>query len=198
MDDYDNDGNTPGKLNINILWDFNLSSSLNIAHLAAMEGNLHCLKYILSNSANTNSLIAARNDQVCCLIQFQTNSIHIQIVLNFKGDTPKTLAQQFYKDEVVEYLEAVEWDRDHPEQAESIIELLLLIKLKLNIILFKDLAFPAHVAAFNGDLDHIKLLVEQGVININERDDKGSTIAHKGNFNSNFRKCFNFSWWFKT
>lgn len=35
------------------------------------------------------------------------------------------------------------------------------------------------MAAFNGDLDHIKLLVEQGVININERDDKGSTIAHK-------------------
>lgn len=42
-----------------------------------------------------------------------------------------------------------------------------------------DLAFPAHVAAYNGDLDHIKLLVEQGVININERDDKGSTMAHK-------------------
>lgn len=35
------------------------------------------------------------------------------------------------------------------------------------------------MAAFNGDLDHIKLLVEQGVININERDDKGSTMAHK-------------------
>lgn len=36
-----------------------------------------------------------------------------------KGDTPKTLAQQFYKTEVVEYLEAIEWDRDHPENAES-------------------------------------------------------------------------------
>ena len=36
-----------------------------------------------------------------------------------KGDTPKTLAQQFYKTETVEYLEAVEWDRDHPEHAES-------------------------------------------------------------------------------
>ncbi|RNA14408.1 ankyrin repeat domain-containing 42 [Brachionus plicatilis] len=109
------------------------------AHLAAMEGNLPCLKYILSNANNSNSIISARNDQ---------------------GDTPKTLAQQFYKDSIVEYLEAVEWDRDHPEQAEN-------------------LAFPAHIAAFNGDLDHIKLLVEQGVININERDDKGSTIAHK-------------------
>ncbi len=36
------------------------------------------------------------------------------------------------------------------------------------------------MASFNGDIDHIKLLVNQGVININERDDKGSTIAHKG------------------
>lgn len=39
--------------------------------------------------------------------------------MNLKGDTPKTIAQQFFKDKVVEYLEAVEWDRDHPEQAES-------------------------------------------------------------------------------
>lgn len=41
------------------------------------------------------------------------------------------------------------------------------------------MSFPAHVAAFNGDLGHLKLLVEQGVININERDDKGCTPLHK-------------------
>jgi ankyrin repeat domain-containing protein 42 len=57
-------------------------------------------------------------------------------------------------------LDAVEWERDHPEQAEN-------------------LSFPAHIAAFNGDLNHLKLLVEQGVISINERDDKGCTPAHK-------------------
>jgi ankyrin repeat domain-containing protein 42 len=28
-------------------------------------------------------------------------------------------------------------------------------------------------------LNHLKLLVEQGVINVNERDDKGCTPAHK-------------------
>lgn len=43
-----------------------------------------------------------------------------------------------------------------------------------------DLAFPAHVAAYTGDLDHLRMLVENGVININERDEKGSTPAHKG------------------
>ena len=45
LDDCDNDGNTP-------------------AHLASMEGHLHCLKYILSNATNTNTIITARNDQV--------------------------------------------------------------------------------------------------------------------------------------
>jgi hypothetical protein len=35
-----------------------------LAHLASMEGNLPCLKYIISNSLNMNALISARNDQV--------------------------------------------------------------------------------------------------------------------------------------
>ena len=43
-----------------------------------------------------------------------------------------------------------------------------------------DLSFPAHVAAYNGDLDHLRMLVENGVVNINERDDKGATLGHKG------------------
>ncbi len=43
-----------------------------------------------------------------------------------------------------------------------------------------DLAFPAHIAAASGDLSHLRMLIEQGVVNINERDDRGSTPAHKG------------------
>jgi len=108
------------------------------AHLAAMEGNLPCLKYTLSNNRGM-VVLNARNDQ---------------------GDTPKTLAEQFFKTSIVDYLEAVEWERDHPEQSEN-------------------LAFPAHVAAYNGDIGHLRLLIEQGVINVNERDDKGCTPAHK-------------------
>ena len=37
------------------------------------------------------------------------------------------------------------------------------------------------MAAYNGDLGHLRMLIENGVVNINERDDKGSTPAHKGN-----------------
>jgi ankyrin repeat domain-containing protein 42 len=46
-------------------------------------------------------------------------------------------------------------------------------------LIILDLAFPAHIAAYNGDLEHIKLLIEQGVVNINERDERGATLAHK-------------------
>ena len=43
-----------------------------------------------------------------------------------------------------------------------------------------DLAFPAHVAAYIGDLAQLKMLIETGVVTVNERDDKGSTPSHKG------------------
>lgn len=52
--------------------------------------------------------------------------------------------------------------------------------LKYWIFLFIALAFPGHVAAFKGDLEMLKKLIEDGVININERDNNGSTLMHKG------------------
>ncbi|XP_078694323.1 ankyrin repeat domain-containing protein 42-like [Branchiostoma floridae x Branchiostoma belcheri] len=109
------------------------------AHLASMEGHLPCLKFLVCNGPSITHTMNARNDH---------------------GETPKTLSSQFYKEACVDYLNAVEWDRDHPEDQEN-------------------LAFPAHVAAYNGDLGHLRMLIEQGVVNINERDDKGATPAHK-------------------
>ena len=46
-----------------------------------------------------------------------------------------------------------------------------------------DLSYPAHLAAYSGDLEHLENLIEKGVSNINEQDEKGSTAAHKGNDN---------------
>ena len=48
------------------------------------------------------------------------------------------------------------------------------------------LAFPAHVAAYNGDLPLLKMLIETAVVSINERDEKGSTPAHKGKMSLKF------------
>ena len=51
-------------------------------------------------------------------------------------------------------------------------------------MIFVDLAFPAHVAAYSGDIEHLRMLIDNGIVNLNERDDKGSTLAHKGYRNS--------------
>lgn len=60
---------------------------------------------------------------------------------------------------------------------------------------YLDLAFPGHVAAFKGDLEMLKKLIGDGVINLNERDDDGSTPMHKGELASFFKflmflKCY--------
>lgn len=52
--------------------------------------------------------------------------------------------------------------------------------LKCWIFLFIVLAFPGHVAACKGNLEMLKTLLEDGIINFNERDDNGSTLMHKG------------------
>ena len=77
---------------------FNLFDSFILGHLVAMEGHLPCLKFIVSVNRDISSIVGARNDQ---------------------GDTPKSLAEQFYKEDCCTYLDALEWEQDHPEQAES-------------------------------------------------------------------------------
>ncbi len=63
-----------------------------------MEGHLPSLKYVVTTSGNSLHTLGARNDH---------------------GETPKDLAQQFYKDVIIEYINNIEWERDHPEEAES-------------------------------------------------------------------------------
>ncbi|KAE8627850.1 hypothetical protein XENTR_v10007182 [Xenopus tropicalis] len=104
-----------------------------------MEGHLHCLKFLVSKASSVTRVLEATN---------------------MNGETPKDLARKLYKDNIVQYIDGVEYERDHPDEQEN-------------------LAFPAHVAAFKGDLVTLRKLVESGIININERDDKGATPLHK-------------------
>ncbi|NXA12202.1 ANR42 protein, partial [Sapayoa aenigma] len=109
------------------------------AHLAAVEGHLHCFKFLVGKMASVTRTLKARNDQ---------------------GETPRDMAERFYKDSILQYIDGLEKEGEHPETQEI-------------------LAFPAHDAAFKGDLLVLRRLVRSGVININERDDKGSTLMHK-------------------
>lgn len=43
-----------------------------------------------------------------------------------------------------------------------------------------DLVFLVYVVVYTGDLDYLRMLVENGVININERDEKGFIFVYKG------------------
>ncbi|KFP70217.1 Ankyrin repeat domain-containing protein 42, partial [Acanthisitta chloris] len=109
------------------------------AHLAAVEGHLHCFKLLVRKMASVMHTLKARNDQ---------------------GETPRDLAERFYKHNILQYIDGVKEETEYPETQEA-------------------LAFPGHDAACKGDLLVLRGLVGSGVININERDDKGSTLMHK-------------------
>ncbi|NXM88170.1 ANR42 protein, partial [Oenanthe oenanthe] len=111
------------------------------AHLAAVEGHLHCFKFLVGKMASLMHTLKARNDH---------------------GETPRDLAERFYKDRILQYIDGLEKEKEHPETQEG-----------------EFLAFPAHDAAFKGDLLVVRRLVRSGVVNINEWDDKGSTLLHK-------------------
>lgn len=63
-----------------------------------MEGNLLCLKYLVSCKSDPNDILKVCNDL---------------------GEVPKDLANRFYKENVVNYIEAIEWNKEHPEKSES-------------------------------------------------------------------------------
>ncbi|KAM7086670.1 ankyrin repeat domain-containing protein 42 isoform 5-T5 [Molossus nigricans] len=135
IEDVDYNGNLPG-------FRFQVGSQVSMragVHLAAMEGHLHCFKFLLSRTNNAAQALKAFNDN---------------------GENVLDLAQRFYKQNILQFIQGAEYERNDSKDQET-------------------LAFPGHVAAFKGDLEMLKKLIEDGVININERDNNGSTPMHK-------------------
>ncbi|KAA3673067.1 uncharacterized protein DEA37_0003382 [Paragonimus westermani] len=102
-----------------------------------------------------------------CLVSQVRTPIYLLDTPNDNGDTPETLARRFLKDDVLTYVEKVK--AEHPDH---------LCKADM----FAVLAFPAHTAAYKGDLEHLQALVDGGIVKIDERDEQGSTPLHKGDF----------------
>ncbi|XP_027704145.1 ankyrin repeat domain-containing protein 42 isoform X1 [Vombatus ursinus] len=108
-------------------------------HVAAMEGHLYCFKFLLSRMSSMKQALKVFNDN---------------------GENTMDLAQRFFKDNIVQFIQGAEFEGDNQNNQEN-------------------LTFPGHVAAYKGDLEMLKKLVENGIININERDDNESTLLHR-------------------
>ncbi|XP_025275267.1 ankyrin repeat domain-containing protein 42 isoform X3 [Canis lupus baileyi] len=141
------------------------------AHIAAIRGQDACMQALIINGAN----LAAQDDRGCTPLHLAATHGHsftLQIILR-SGVDPSVTDKR-------------EWKPVHYAAFHGRLGCLqLLVKWGCGI---EDvdyngnlpaLAFPGHVAAFKGDLEMLKKLIEDGVININERDNNGSTLMHK-------------------
>ncbi|XP_072875984.1 ankyrin repeat domain-containing protein 42 isoform X6 [Chlorocebus sabaeus] len=141
------------------------------SHIAAIRGQDACVQALIMNGAN----LTAQDDRGCTPLHLAATHGHsftLQIMLR-SGVDPSVADKR-------------EWRPVHYAAFHGRLGCLqLLVKWGCSI---EDvdyngnlpaLAFPGHVAAFKGDLGMLKKLVEDGVININERADNGSTPMHK-------------------
>jgi len=147
-------------------------------HYASYQGRLGCLQLLhkwgcplteVDNNGNTPAHLAAQEGNLPCLkfIISQSSFPKTQVLScrNDAGEVTKDLATRFYKSNIVEFLQ--NFDENN---LENFVE---------DDLFGENLAFPAHVAASKGNVTSLKHLIEQGIIDINERDEKGSTPAHK-------------------
>uniref|UniRef100_A0A8C3RU47 Ankyrin repeat domain 42 n=1 Tax=Chelydra serpentina TaxID=8475 RepID=A0A8C3RU47_CHESE len=143
------------------------------SHLAAAHGQSYTLQTILRSGMDVN--VSDKNDwkpvhyaafhgRLGCLQLLIRWGASINDVDN-NGNLPGTLGKK--KSTALTF-----------ELGEFMLSITLM-QVNFSSNTFYDLAFPAHVAAFKGDLVTLRRLVESGIININERDDKGSTLMHK-------------------
>jgi ankyrin repeat domain-containing protein 42 len=118
------------------------------AHLAAREGQLSCLQAVLLAQEDVMAALQTRNDE---------------------GDTPKTLALHYEKQDCVEYLTELEKSAKVPD-------------------FYHKHDYPAHVAAYHGSLQLLSMLIDEGHCGINDQDMWGATPAHKAAGNGHI-KC---------
>ncbi|XP_053858975.1 ankyrin repeat domain-containing protein 42 isoform X2 [Vidua macroura] len=141
------------------------------AHLAAIRGQDACMQALLLNGADA----AARDERGCTashLAAAHGHSYTLQTLLRTGAD--------------VNVSDRNDWKPVHYAAFHGRLGCLQLLVRWGACVDDVDnngnlpvLAFPAHDAAFNGDLLLVRRLVRSGVVNINERNNKGSTLLHK-------------------
>ncbi|XP_046758507.1 ankyrin repeat domain-containing protein 42 isoform X5 [Gallus gallus] len=168
------------------------------AHLAAIRGQDACMQALLINGANlearddrgcTPSHLAAAHGQSYTLQTILRSGAVRDFYLQFPSAEPESGILFHTKPSLTENANAADrndWKPVHYAAFHGRLGCLQLLVRWGACIDDVDtdgnlpvLAFPAHDAAFRGDLLVLRRLVRCGVININERDDKGSTLMHK-------------------
>ncbi|XP_022449664.1 ankyrin repeat domain-containing protein 42 isoform X5 [Delphinapterus leucas] len=141
-------------------------------HYAAFHGRLGCLQLLIKWGCSIEDVdyngnlpvhLAAMEGHLHCfkfLLSRMSSASQALKAFNDNGENVLDLAQRFFKQNILQFIQGAEYEGNDPKDQET-------------------LAFPGHVAAFKGDLEMLKKLIEDGVININERDNNGSTLMHK-------------------
>ncbi|XP_017444434.1 ankyrin repeat domain-containing protein 42 isoform X1 [Rattus norvegicus] len=141
-------------------------------HYAAFHGRLGCLQLLVKwgcgiedvdYNGNLPVHLAAMEGHLHCfkfLLSRVNSAVQALKAFNDNGENVLDLAHRFLKQNIVQFIQGAEYEGSHLDDQD-------------------DLAFPGHVAAFKGDLEMLKKLIDDGVINLNERDENGSTPMHK-------------------
>ncbi|XP_039219866.1 ankyrin repeat domain-containing protein 42 isoform X1 [Crotalus tigris] len=141
-------------------------------HNAAFYGRLGCLQFVVRWGATLDEAdkdgnlpvhLAAMEGHLHCfkyLVSKMPTLVHALKARNDHGETPRDLAERFHKENILAYIDSLEEKEDTLDKEEN-------------------LSFPGHDAAFRGDLDTLRMLLENKIINVNERDNRGSTLLHK-------------------
>jgi ankyrin repeat domain-containing protein 42 len=143
------------------------------AHAAAYHGRTGALKVLIQwgaqlddvdRSGNTAIHLAASEGQLQCIkfiiCSTQGTVSKILNARNDEGDTPLNVSENFHRNDCADYLRAIEWDLEHGGDEGGTV-------------------YPAHTAAYKGDLQALQSLITKGIAGINDRDDTNSTPAHK-------------------
>ncbi|CAH8436575.1 unnamed protein product [Schistosoma curassoni] len=144
-------------------------------HAASFHGRLGCVQVLLrwdlriedTDKAGNNAAHLAAMEGHLPVLQYLMSQVQTPLYIldipNDHGETAEALAKRFLKNDVESYINKVKTEQTFHRGSEY----------------SETLAFPAHAAAYSGDLIQLRVLIESGTVKIDERDEQGATPLHK-------------------